>query len=210
MAPSYCIELTLEEKVQLLAIARRSIQHGLATHRPLKIEISRQAGTLAQELGNFVTLTQDKMLRGCVGTIKTTQCLAQSVAINAFNAAFHDSRFSALSASEADQSRIEISVLSQPEPIGASTYGELLANLHPYDDGLILEENGHQATFLPKVWEQLPDPHRFVEQLLAKAGLSGDYWSDSIRFHRYHSMSFAELPAEAAVAPRQPQLDRIG
>jgi len=199
MAPSYCIELTHEEKVQLLAIARRSIQHGLATNRPLQIERSRLVGILAKELGNFVTLTQDEMLRGCVGTIKTAQCLAQSVAINAFNAAFHDSRFSTLSATEIDKTRIEISVLSQPEPIDASTCEELQANLHPCEDGLLMVDDGHQTTFLPKVWEQLPDPQRFVEQLMVKAGRPGDYWSDSLRFHRYQTISFTEQPADSAV-----------
>jgi AmmeMemoRadiSam system protein A len=200
MAPSHFIELAREEKRQLLATARSSIQHGLTTHQPLIIEPSLLAGTLAQELGNFVTLTQDGILRGCIGSIKATHCLAQSVAFNAFNAAFHDSRFSPLSAAEAAQTHIEISVLSKPEPIDASTCEELLSNLHPYDDGLILEEDGHQATFLPKVWEQLPDPQQFVQQLLAKAGLPGDYWSDTLRFHRYQTISFAEQPVNPAVS----------
>ena len=199
MAPSYCIELTPDEQDQLLVIARRSIQHGLTTQRPLVFEPSRFEGILAQELGNFVTLTQDKMLRGCIGSIKTNLCLAQSVAINAFNAAFHDSRFAPLSSEEAHQTRIEISVLTKPEPIDASTHEELLANLRPYEDGLLLNDEGHQATFLPKVWEQLPDPQRFVAQLMVKAGRPGDYWSDSLQFHRYQVVSFAEHFADSAV-----------
>lgn len=198
MAPSHCIELTPGEKTQLLIIARRSITHGLTTNRPLEIECARLSAGLVQRRGNFVTLTQRGVLRGCVGIIAMTRRLAKSVVVNAFSAAFHDSRFSPLTAAETGQTRIEISVLSQPEPIDARTRQELLTGLRTYEDGLLLENDGTQTTFLPKVWEQITDPQQFVQRLLAKAGLPGDYWSDSIRFYRYHTISFAEDSAESA------------
>jgi AmmeMemoRadiSam system protein A len=201
MAPSRCIELTPDEKTQLLAMARRSIQHGLTKNQPLEIGHIRLSGPLAQRHANFVTLTQCGILRGCVGTVKATHHLATSIAVHAFRAAFHDSRFSPLSATETDQTRIEISVLSPPEPIDAGTCKELLASLRPYEDGLLLENDGTQATFLPQVWEKAPDPQQFVKYLMTKAGLPDDYWSDSIRFHRYHTISFTEHPVESAVIP---------
>ena len=86
-------------------------------------------------------------------------------------------------------------MLSRPELIDIKTHHELLTKLHPHEDGLLLKDNSHNATFLPKVWEKLPDPQQFVTQLITKAGLPDDYWSDSIRFYRYCTISFAEQPA---------------
>jgi len=203
MALSYCIDLTFEQKAQLLSIARESIQHGLTAKHPLSIDHLQLSGELAELHGSFITLTKRGLLRGCVGAIEATRRLAQSVAINAFNAAFHDRRFSPLSAKEMNQIRIEISVLSRPEPIDIRTRQELLANLRPHEDGLLLKNDGQNATFLPKVWEKLPDPQQFVTQLMTKAGLPGDYWSDSIRFYRYCTISFAEHPTKSA-APFTP------
>lgn len=198
MAPSYCIELTRDEQAQLLVIARGSIESGLVANRPLDIAHSGIAGALTKRHGNFVTLTQRGTLRGCVGTIQGTRPLAQNIAVSAYNAAYRDTRFSPLSADEIDQTRIEISVLTQPEPIAAGTHEELLANLHPNEDGLLMENAGHQTTFLPKVWEKVPDPQQFVQQLMVKAGLPGDYWSETIRFHRYQTISFSESTTESA------------
>jgi len=203
MAPSCCIELTPGEQAQLLVIARGSIQHGLTAGRPLEIDRTQLSGALLHEQGNFVTLTQRGILRGCIGTLETTQCLAQSIAANAFNAAFHDTRFTPLTAAELDQTQIEISVLSRPEPMDVHTRRELLAALRPGEDGLLLKEHGHHATFLPKVWDQVPDPRQFVQHLMAKAGLPDDYWSESVRCYRYHALSFAEHPTESGVGPAQ-------
>ena len=158
------------------------------------------SGPLAQQLGSFVTLTKNGVLRGCVGSIHSTDPLAQCVATAAFNAAYRDSRFAPLSAAEIDQIRIEISILSPLEPIDVKTNEELLANLLPHDDGLLLEDNTHRATFLPKVWEKIATPQEFVRQLKLKAGVPGDYWSTSIRFYRYHTTSIAESAGEP-VAP---------
>ena len=198
MAPLHCINLPPKEKVTLLAFARRSIEHGLNTNQPLEVERSGLSGALSERCGNFVTLTQHDVLRGCIGTIEATRDhLAQSVAVNAFHAATHDSRFRPLLAEETDRIRIEISVLSRPEPLEINTLQELLATIRPYEDGLILKHKNNHATFLPKVWEKLPDPKEFISQLMAKAGLPADYWSDSVRFHRYRAVSFSESQAEA-------------
>jgi AmmeMemoRadiSam system protein A len=198
MAPSYCIELTPDEQAQLLVIARGSIQHGFVNDRPLAIEPSRLTGALTEPHGNFVTLTQRGTLRGCVGTLKGSCALAENIAVTAFSAARDDTRFAPLSAAELEQTRIEISVLSRPEPIQARSFPELLAKLRPCIDGLLVQDGWHRGTLLPKVWERFPDPREFMTQLMAKAGLPDNYWSDSIQFHRYETISFAERAVEPA------------
>lgn len=192
MVPSYCIELTRDERRQLLGIARHSIAQGFDTQRPLEPDPASLGGALAQKLGSFVTLMQHGTLRGCVGSIEPMFPLAQSVGIAAFNAAFRDLRFPPLARADMGQARIEIAVLSRPEPIDAGSNDELLAQLEPDADGLLLEETGYRATFLPKVWEKLADPAEFVSRLKAKAGLPDDYWSGSLRFFRYRAVSVSE------------------
>jgi len=205
MAPSFCIELARHEEARLLGIARESIERGLVTRQPPELDTSQVSGALAHRLGSFVTLTQRGSLRGCVGSLEPIHPLAHGVGIAAFNAAFRDHRFPPLAEMEVSRTRIEIAVLSQPESIDVGSNVELLASLRPDEDGLLLEETGFRATFLPKVWEKLPDPSEFVRHLKAKAGLPDDYWSGSIRFSRYHTVSIAEphgkSPAESAPRP---------
>ena len=199
MAPLHCIDLSPHEKLELLAIARKSIEHGLKTNRPLDIARPGLPDALTERHGNFVTLIQGETLRGCIGTIEATDDhLAQSVAVNALHAATHDLRFHPLTADETELTRIEISVLSRPEPIGFTSRQELLADIRPHEDGLILKHESGRATFLPKVWEKVTGPETFVSQLMIKAGLPANYWSDSIRFYRYRAVSFAESSTEVA------------
>lgn len=202
MAPLSCIELTRDEKAQLLIIAWESIEQGLDTNQPLDLDSSQLSGNLAATFGSFVTLTQRGLLRGCVGSIEAMHPLAQGVAVAAFKAAYRDHRFPKLSNAEIEHTQLEISVLSQPEAIAASTDAELLAKLRPYEDGLLVECDGHRATFLPKVWKKLADPEQFVRQLKAKAGLPDDYWSNSIRFYRYHTICEARSVSDRVSASR--------
>ena len=192
MAHSPCIDLSTTESDRLLRIARSSIVAGLVTRRAMEITATELRGKLAEPHGNFVTLSADGALRGCVGTIIAAEPLAQGVAVSAFNAAFRDSRFPPLYAGELDAVRISISVLSQPVPLPARSLDELLTKVQRGEHGLIVEERAHRATLLPKVWGQLPDAREFVTHLLLKAGLPGDYWSDSIRFRSYSAVEFAE------------------
>lgn len=202
MAPSPCIELAPGPRAQLLSIARRSIGHGLNTSQPLTVDADEWPDAPVAVYGNFVTLTRAGRLRGCIGSIEPTQPLAQSVAAHAFGAAFGDPRFPPLTDTELTYTCIEISVLSPPEPVTAPTREALAAALRPGEDGLLLAEGGHRATFLPKVWEQLPDPEQFIAHLRAKAGLPADGWSDTIRCFRYYTTSFAEDFALDAAAGR--------
>ncbi len=192
MAPSFCIDINESEKGQLLGIARRSIESGLAGGSSLRSGNENLAGSLSIRLGAFVTLTLNEVLRGCVGSLESTDPLAQAVANSAFKAAFSDSRFAPLEAAEIEDTRIKISVLSELEPLAAVSRTDLLDRLRPGEDGLLLQDRDHRATFLPGVWDKISDPEEFLGQLLVKAGLPGDYWSESISFKRYRALSFGE------------------
>lgn len=192
MAHSSCTELNDTHKSRLLQIARDSITHGLTTQRALTLEAVDCTGQLGETLASFVTLTHSGALRGCIGSLSATRPLARDVAHAAFEAAFRDPRFAPLSETELDTTTIEISVLTVPEPLAINSEQELLERLVPHQDGLVLEDGRHRATYLPKVWEQLPEPKRFLTNLKHKAGLSSDYWSDTIRVLRYRTISFSE------------------
>jgi AmmeMemoRadiSam system protein A len=127
-----------------------------------------------------------------VGTIEPVHPLGKAVAKAAFNAAFRDTRFPALQEHELPTTTIEISVLSHMEFIAAPSEAALLQSLEIGVDGLLLQEGWRRATFLPKVWEQIPDPVDFLNALREKAGLPAHYWSDSLHFQRYQAMAFAE------------------
>ena len=170
---------------QLLDIADLSIRQGLETGRPLALNINDLPETLREQGASFVTLKIDGELRGCIGTLQAYQALGQDVAEHAFAAAFQDPRFPPLRAEEYPALDIHISVLQAPEPIPCHTEAELLEQLQPGKDGLILEDGPRRATFLPSVWESLPDKHDFVQQLKLKAGIPLDHWSPGMRCMRY-------------------------
>jgi len=192
MPLSLCIELSDSEQTRLLDIARQSLSSGLATGRALQFEISQLEDSLQIDAAVFITLTRSGELRGCVGSLQAVEPLAQAVATSAFNAAFRDRRFGPLGVDELDAIRIEISVLSEMEPIEADSRQALLDSLQPGVDGLLLEDQGYRSTFLPKVWEKITSPAEFLQQLMLKAGLGAGHWSGTLRFHRYHTFTFAE------------------
>ncbi len=192
MPPSPSIELDRRARVRLLEIARRSIRHGLDTGVAFSVDTRSIDGPLALLSAVFVTLLRDGRLRGCVGSLEASAPLAQAVATSAFNAAFRDRRFPELQGDEFDALAIEVAVLSPMQSVAAASRDELLDLLEPGLDGLLLEDRGRRATFLPKVWDKMASPHEFVEQLLLKAGLPPDHWSDSLQISRYRTLSFAE------------------
>lgn len=153
------------------------------------------AGRLAEPGASFVTLRAAGELRGCIGSLTARRALGLDVAANARAAALDDRRFPPLGSQELAQLAIEISLLTPPEALPVRSRRELLAALRPGVDGLVLEEDGHRATFLPAVWEQLPDPEAFVGQLERKAGLRAGSWSPARRLYRYHAESIAVGPA---------------
>ncbi len=192
MAPSFSIKLRASEREQLLQIARQSIRNGLYGGDALEVALHELSDALTARLGVFVTLMQQDNLRGCIGSMHSSEPLAQSVAESAHGAAFNDTRFPQLAEHELDQVRIEVSILSPMEPLTSPNRSDLLATLRPDVDGLLLQDRHYRSTFLPKVWEQLPDPEEFLNHLLVKAGLPTDHWSTTIQFFRYHTVSFQE------------------
>ncbi len=192
MALSSCIDITAEEKQKLLEIARQTIDSGLNGNEAPKVDSSQLGENLNRTLASFVTLTQNDELRGCIGSLHATETLAQSVVYNAYNAAFRDPRFPGLTSGELGNTDIEISILSPMEAMPVTSREDLLSQLKPNIDGLLLEDGRHRATFLPQVWDKTGNPEAFLRHLLTKAGLSIDYWSETIRFSRYRTLSFRE------------------
>jgi uncharacterized protein len=147
---------------------------------------------LREERATFVTLTMDGALRGCIGMLEACRPLAEDVAENAKAAAFRDPRFPPLSEEEFEKIDIHISVLSPPEEITFSSEAGLLEQIRPGTDGLILQEGSRRGTFLPSVWEELPDKEQFLTHLKMKAGLPGSYWSGTLRVFRYTAEYFPD------------------
>jgi AmmeMemoRadiSam system protein A len=177
-------------RAELLCVARASIESGLRDERFLP-DLAGSSPLLCEPGASFVTLYAEKRLRGCIGTLEARDPLIVDVAGNAWNAASRDTRFPPVTGSELDQLEIHISVLSRPEPVSVGSEPELLAVMRPGIDGLIIEDHLRRGTFLPSVWEQLPDPRDFLRQLKRKVGLPDQYWSDSLKVSRYTTESFS-------------------
>ncbi|MDX1606900.1 MAG: AmmeMemoRadiSam system protein A [Candidatus Competibacterales bacterium] len=176
---------TDDERALLLEAARESIGHGLDRGRALPLDPRDYPQRLREPRASFVTLEIEGTLRGCIGALEAYQPLIADVAEHAFAAAFHDPRFPPLAPPELSALELHISVLGLPEPLDCAVEEELLAQLRPGIDGLILECGRQRATFLPTVWESLPEPRQFLAHLRRKAGLAPDYWSERIRWQRY-------------------------
>jgi hypothetical protein len=169
----------------LLRVARESVANGLATGQPLRIDPEGFAPELRAPGASFVTLNARGQLRGCVGSLEAARPLVVDVAQNAFAAAFRDGRFAPLTHAELYDLVFHISVLGAREPMAFASEADLLAQLRPGVDGLVIEDAGRRATFLPQVWESLPEPRQFLAHLKAKAGLAPGHWSDRLRAFRY-------------------------
>jgi AmmeMemoRadiSam system protein A len=157
---------------------------------------------LRQARASFVTLTIEGALRGCCGTLDPSRPLALDVWCNAQATAFNDPRFPPLTVQEWVLADLEVSVLSLREPMTVSSETDLLRQLVPGRDGLVLAWRGARATFLPKVWDQLGDPREFVQHLKLKAGWSAHFWSDEIEVWRYGSEVLSqEHPATLTASP---------
>jgi AmmeMemoRadiSam system protein A len=148
----------------------------------------------------FVTLRcADGELRGCIGTVSAWRVLADDVRANAVAAAFHDPRFPPLRRDEFAHTWIEVSLLARHERIAAESEASALAQLRRDVDGVVFECGRRRATFLPQVWEQLPEPRAFLAALKRKAGVAESFWSDEVRLSRYAVEKFVE--ADSARAP---------
>ncbi len=140
----------------------------------------------------FVTLTQEGRLRGCIGSLEAHRSLDADVRENAKAAAFRDPRFPPLSRDELARTRVEVSLLTPATPIGFTDEEDAIRRLRPGIDGVILEWRGRRGTFLPQVWESLPDPGRFLAHLKQKAGLPADFWAPDVKLYRYEVQKWKE------------------
>jgi AmmeMemoRadiSam system protein A len=140
----------------------------------------------------FVTLTQQGRLRGCIGSLQAHRRLLDDVRENAVAAAFRDPRFPPLAVDEFDLTAVEVSLLTAPEPLCFRDEADFMAQLRPGVDGIVFQYGHHRSTFLPQVWESLPEPRQFMQQLKRKAGLPPDFWHDDVRILRYEVTKWKE------------------
>lgn len=180
------------QRATLMAVARGSIEHGLAHGRPLQVTPSEYHRDLKAVRASFVTLQIRGQLRGCIGHLEAVQPVVVDVAENAFAAAFGDPRFNPLTEAEWPDVDVHLSLLTPPEAMRFRDEADLLGQIRAGEDGLILQDGPNRGTFLPSVWESLPDPVDFLIHLKHKAGLAANHWSDSVAVYRYHTESFGE------------------
>jgi AmmeMemoRadiSam system protein A len=176
----------------LIPIARTAISNALGR----AMQASEDAGWLREPGACFVTLTQDKKLRGCIGSLEAHRPLLEDVKANACAAAFRDTRFSPLALDELDCTEVEISLLSPMQPMTFSSEPDALRQLRPGIDGVVFECGHYRSTFLPQVWEQLPEPAIFIGHLKLKAGLPADFWAPDVRLLRYTVSKWKESAPE--------------
>ncbi len=166
--------LTAAHKQTLKAVARRSIEHGLAEGNALRVDVTQYDARLQRVQSSFVTLHLQGSLRGCIGGLKPWQPLVQDVAEHAYMAAFSDHRFEPLSRAELDALQMHLSVLSPREALDFDGVADLLHQMRPNVDGLIIARGDQRATFLPSVWDMIPQPEQFLAHLKRKAGIPED------------------------------------
>lgn len=191
MAPMSATEFDTGQRLEMLQLARRCIRALVVEGVwPDRLALETLPSWLNQQRACFVTLESHGRLRGCIGSLEVQRPLAEDIVHNAISAAIRDYRFVPLRADE--PIRISISILSPLTPLVVSDEQALLQQLKPGQDGVVFQAGRHRATFLPLVWQSLTRPAQFISELKRKAGLPGDYWSDSVRIWRYRTESFGE------------------
>lgn len=172
--------LTQAQGNALVALARNTLMEKfnrkISQNAKKKLAKQLEDNALNVTSGTFVTLKIGGQLRGCIGSLVGCEPLTSGVRSNALNAAFHDPRFRPLTNRELDRVCIEVSVLTDPQPLVYNDVADLIIKLHPHVDGVTIRQGGTSATFLPQVWKQLPDVASFLSHLCTKAGLSADRW----------------------------------
>jgi AmmeMemoRadiSam system protein A len=169
-------QLTLEERKTLLRMAREAMERGVKGEKLPPLDDASLTPHLREDGASFVTLTVRGQLRGCIGTLEPYQPLADDVREHAVAAALDDPRFPPVSEHELHGIEIEVSRLTRPIPLEYKDASDLLSKLRPHVDGVILRDTFRRATFLPQVWEKIPDPAEFLDNLCYKMGASPDLW----------------------------------
>ena len=171
--------LTPEEQKILLRLARQALECGVRSEPLPPLDPSILTPRLMEEGASFITLTIGRELRGCIGALEPYQPLAEDVREHAVAAALEDPRFPPVREPELSRIRIEVSRLTRPVPLEYQDASELLAKLRPHVDGVILHEGNHRSTFLPQVWEKIPDPAEFLNNLCYKMGVDPHLWMNT-------------------------------
>ncbi len=169
-------KLTAEEKQTLLRMAREALREGVSGHPLPPVKLDSLTPALRTDGASFVTLTIGGQLRGCIGALEPYQPLAQDVREHAVAAALEDPRFPPVSPEELDSIEIEVSRLTYPKDLSYRDPEDLLGHLPPHVDGVILRDGFRRATFLPQVWEKIPDKGEFLDNLCYKMGEAPDTW----------------------------------
>ncbi|MGH8594044.1 MAG: AmmeMemoRadiSam system protein A [Gammaproteobacteria bacterium] len=185
------MKLSDTEKCQLLLIAREAILHGVNCQQRRRVTAANYSAALQTRGASFITLTITGNLRGCVGSTESYRSLVEDVTHNAYSAAFEDSRFPPLSPEEYPALEVQTSILSPKEAVLFSSEDDLLGQLRPSIDGLLIEKSERSATFLPSVWASFPDPRQFLDQLKRKARID-DADPGSLKAWRYTTVSFSD------------------
>ena len=186
--------LTDGEKQTLLKIARESIELVVQEKTLLKLNIDSYTPALREHGASFVTLTVQHQLRGCIGTLEAHQPLVEDVREHAIAAALEDPRFLPVEKSELNRIRIEVSRLGAPEALSYESSEDLIKKLNPHVDGVIIKYGERKATFLPQVWEKIPDPSEFMNQLCHKMIGQANLWRETkLQVFTYQVEEFQEL-----------------
>lgn len=182
------------EKKLLLRLARAAMEAGVGS-RPLpSLDLRPLPSALRERGASFVTLTVNGNLRGCIGALEAYQPLAEDVCEHAVAAALNDPRFPPVQEDELGRIRIEVSRLTAPRPLEYAAGEDLLKKLHPHVDGIVLREGHRRATFLPQVWEKIPDPAEFLDNLCYKMGVPANSWrGGTLQVLIYQVEEFHEL-----------------
>ena len=169
-------KLTLDEQKMLLHVAREAIEHRVWGKKLPLIQKESITSNLQEQGASFITLTIRGQLRGCIGALEAHQPLIDDVREHAVAAAFEDPRFPPLGENELSRIQIEVSRLTRPVPLEYKDADDLLSKLRPYVDGVIIKDGLRRATFLPQVWEKIPDPSEFMDHLCYKMGAAHHHW----------------------------------
>jgi uncharacterized protein len=182
-----------EEKTTLLKLGRKALEMA-ARGEPLpEIDLAQYSEKLRENGASFVTLTEYGQLRGCIGTLQAYQPLVQDVCEHARAAGFEDYRFPPVRAEEIPRLVIEISILTSPQQVIYNDPGELESILRPGVDGVILKDGQRRATFLPQVWEKVPETQEFLSHLCMKMGVSANLWRQKVlQVYTYQVVEFHE------------------
>lgn len=184
--------LTSEQGARLLALARDAIAAGLGLPGKAAPPDPVAERWLEEPAATFVTLHRGGELHGCIGSIEPRQRLVDDVRHNAAAAAFIDPRATPLHPADLDELEVEVSLLGPLEPLSFRSEEDALSQLRPGVDGVVFACGSRRATFLPQVWESLPEPREFLEHLKAKAGFPPDFWAEGVKLYRYGLQKWSE------------------